>query len=148
MTLKKRTKNILLSMVIIFALILSSICYLYFPRYFVKLLPDEQIISVQKRTYDNANGHEILVNLTEEEIIVFCSLIKDFKYVKHYNFLQRRAQRWDLRDYIITYENCTISFCRYSFFLFNANDNTSTSLQFVDQYPSDNYVQLDLLFDN
>lgn len=148
MALKKRTKIILLSMVIIFALILSSICYLYFPRRFVKLLPDEQIISIQRRTYDNTNGHEILVDLTEKEILVFCDLIKDFKYVKRYNFFQRRAQRWDLRDYIITYENCTVTFCRYSFFLYNANDNTSTSLQFVDLYPNGNYTQLNLLFDN
>ena len=109
MALKKRTKIILISIVIILVLISSTLCYMFFPRSIYNLLPNEEILSITMYKY-SGEGDEPPIE--KEKIDEFINILKDIKYKENYKSNHNNCRCIDEPDisFAIQYPNYTIIF--------------------------------------
>ncbi len=111
----------------------------------IKKLPDEKILKVVRVNSNVSDDNEI--ELPEDEISSFLDFVSVLKYKKRYNIFGIKTFYSDGIDYIITYDNYTVTLSRWYLYVYH-NDEKEKGILFRSVQPLDAFNEIDKLFDS
>ena len=139
MALKKRTKIILISIVIILVILSSTLCYFFLPRRIYSLLPDEEIIAI-RMTY-GFNSLEYAQPMDKDKTKEFMEVLKDIKFTIDYERHNYRYVEEPGISFVITYPSCSIEFNTVFVSVYN-KDKGKKYFKVLEMFPMDKFQQL------
>ena len=142
---KKYLISILAIMLSIFTLFLFSSCSL-FSKKLSDVLPEENVVSIERVTIDISSGEETRVTLSADKLDTFIDILGVLEYVKDYNIRGAKCIPFDEVQYLITYETYKVEL-REHYFTVYKEGKWQSSIRIKSIEPMGKYNSLNALFD-